>query len=261
MPPDANPGLSRHPDVAGWVLSALDHDDALRFRQHLQSCERCRAAVEEFRPVARALAHPAPAAEPPADLGARTLAAVQQAAMAGQRPAETPAKQAKAKQAKRWHWHWNIRLVSVVSALGAAAVIIATAVVLPLLRTAPAEAATVIPFHSPTGGPASGRATIRRTAGAWSIYVIVHGLKDLGPGWFYECSYTRPGHYQLILVGTFTIGPSGSKSFAIRRTASPPMVKTMQITAERFNHGRQHGQVILIGRPRPHRQTTSSLAY
>ncbi len=245
MPPDADPELSSHPDAAGWVLSALDHDDALRFQRHLQSCEQCRIAVEEFRPVAQALAHPAPAVEPPADLGARTIAAVQQVAMAGQRPTETPAK-----KARWWHWHWNIRLISVASALGAAAVIIAAVVVLPLFQTAPAEAATVIPLHPPTGGPASGRATIRRMAGAWSIYVTVHGLKDLGPGWFYECSYTRPGRYQLIVVGTFTIGPSESKSFTIRRTANPPMVKTMQITAERLSNGRQHGQVILIGTPR-----------
>ena len=88
MPPhDAHDSAGLHPDVAGWVLHALDHDDDMRFAAHLQECEDCQAAVAELRPVAQALAHAAPALEPPADLGARTLVAVQQAAAAEPRRA------------------------------------------------------------------------------------------------------------------------------------------------------------------------------
>ena len=89
MPPDAHRETGPHGDAAGWALSALDHDDAIAFRQHLQSCEQCQAAVADFRPTAQAMAHPTPALKPPADLGARTLAAVQQAAMAENRSAAT----------------------------------------------------------------------------------------------------------------------------------------------------------------------------
>src|ERR1022692_2697764 len=85
MPPrDGNSRLG-HPDVAGWVLGALDPDDAERFAEHLLSCEECQAAVTELEPVARLLQNPiaevdTAAVKPPADLGARTLTRVEWAA-------------------------------------------------------------------------------------------------------------------------------------------------------------------------------------
>ena len=58
MPPrDGNSRLG-HPDVAGWVLGALDPDDAERFAEHLLSCEECQAAVTELEPVAKLLKNP-----------------------------------------------------------------------------------------------------------------------------------------------------------------------------------------------------------
>src|SRR5689334_13490089 len=81
MPPhDAHDSAELHPDIAGWMLHALDHDDDMSFAAHLQDCEDCQTAVAELRPIAQAMARAAPAAEPPADLGARVLLAVQQAA-------------------------------------------------------------------------------------------------------------------------------------------------------------------------------------
>ena len=80
-----------HPDAAGWVLGALDPDEAERFKAHLESCDDCRAAVAELQPVTRmleeaaavaehaAVAEPAAQGEPPADLRARTLASVERA--------------------------------------------------------------------------------------------------------------------------------------------------------------------------------------
>ena len=85
MPPrDGNSRLGQ-PDVAGWVLGALDPDDAERFAEHLLSCEECQAAVTELEPVARLFQNPVAevntvAVKPPADLGARTLTRVEWAA-------------------------------------------------------------------------------------------------------------------------------------------------------------------------------------
>ena len=77
-----------HPEVAGWVLGALDRAEADAFGRHVWSCAQCQAEAAEFEAVARALDRPVPTAEPPAGLEARVLAAVQHAATTPPRPAE-----------------------------------------------------------------------------------------------------------------------------------------------------------------------------
>jgi hypothetical protein len=90
MPYDVKHALD-HAEVAGWVLGVLDADDARDFQAHLLGCDQCQAAVAEFEPVAQGLKHAAPAVEPPADLAAKTLAAVQHAILAGRPPTAAPA--------------------------------------------------------------------------------------------------------------------------------------------------------------------------
>ena len=90
---DAHPELE-HPEVTGWVLGALDPDEAESFQEHLRSCGECQAAVAAFEPVARMLQTAAPAVQPPPDLQARTLASVERAANGTRRAARTSA----------WRW-------------------------------------------------------------------------------------------------------------------------------------------------------------
>ncbi len=116
MPYDANHALE-HPDVAGWALGALDPVDAQVFEEHLNSCADCQAAVAEFEAVARSFKLAAPADEPPADLEARTVAAVQFAAIAGNRPGTIPDK-----ASRWWHLHWTSRLMPLYTAVAAAVV-------------------------------------------------------------------------------------------------------------------------------------------
>jgi anti-sigma factor RsiW len=87
-----------HPDAAAWVLGALDPEDARSFEDHLRSCAQCQELVAGFELVAEALARSGPVVGPPADLEAKTVAAVQYAVMAAGRPA--PA----GRKAHRW-WH------------------------------------------------------------------------------------------------------------------------------------------------------------
>ena len=92
---DANSRLG-HPDVAAWVLGALDPDDAERFAGHLRSCEECQKAVAELEPVARMLQGATAAvpdatdAGPPADLRERTLSRVEWAALLAEPEAAAP---------------------------------------------------------------------------------------------------------------------------------------------------------------------------
>ncbi len=252
MPPDATGELG-HPEAAAWALGALDPEEAERFKAHLQSCGGCRIAVADFEPVARALAHPPPAVEPPPDLQARTLASVQYAVMSAKRAQENPAPApapAPAKMHRWWHWHWNFPVFSVAAALGAAAAAIMF-VLVQVVQTAPAQAQTIIPLHAASGSAASGQATAVHADGGWSIRLTVNHLPPLGPGQFYQCWYAgpgnRPGHPELITAGTFIPGRSGTGSFTMWSAANPQVFRTMQITAERPGDAGQHGQVILTG--------------
>jgi anti-sigma-K factor RskA len=95
-----------HLDAAGWVFGALDPDDARAFARRLRSSRDCRALVREFAAVAEALGPPLPAVEPPLDLEAKTVAAVQYAVLAASRPAvaEHGAEHGAEPKASRW-WH------------------------------------------------------------------------------------------------------------------------------------------------------------
>jgi len=236
MPPrDTDPDRG-HPEVAGWLLGALDSEETGEYWDHLGSCEECQAEVAGLQPVARMLATAAPAVRPPADLQARTLARVEQAARA--RPARTSARQ----------W-WNVRMLSVAAAVSAAA---AAAVTFVLLPAAPAGATFLLDQVSTASG--SGQAIARHTADGFAIQLTVHGLKDLGRHGFYECTYVAgnkgPGHPALLTAGTFTVGPNGSATVHMSSAADPRQFPTMEIIAERFIGFRQYRQVILRGTAR-----------
>jgi hypothetical protein len=277
MPYDVQHALD-HAEVAGWVLGALDPDDARDFEAHLLGCDQCQAAVAEFAPVAQGISRAAPAIEPPADLAAKTLAAVQHAILAG-RPAKTaPAKtapvfeaapraapdkatrlephagpaqltpeKAKAGKASRWwHIHWSNPLLPVATALAAAAVTAAAFVAVQTLAfAAPAVGATVR-LRAPHG-QAAGSATVRHHDGGWEIRLTVDHLPALRPGQFYECWYAgagnRPGHPDLITAGTF----SGNGTFTMWSAANPAQFQTMQITAGQPGDASQQGAVLLSG--------------
>jgi anti-sigma-K factor RskA len=241
VPYDVNHALE-HPDVAGWVLGVLDPVDAQAFEAHLGSCEACQATVAEFEPVARSLRIAAPAAEPPADLQARTVAAVQYAIMAAGRP-----EQAQGKASRWWHLHWGNRFMPLFTAAVAAAVTAAAFIGVQIFAfTAPAVAASYVltPSHGQLG---SATATARDVAGGYEIQLTAKDLPKLGRGEFYECWYagpdSRPGHLDLIAGGTF----SGNGTFTMWTAADLGSFRVMEITEEKAGAGSQQGQVVLRG--------------
>jgi len=234
MPPyDTHPDLG-HPEVAGWVLDALDAPDADAFGEHLASCERCQRAVAEFESVARAFQYPVPDDEPPPDLEARVLASVQHAVLAAKQADQAPTMQhpvltkqadqaptvtglqpgvpavkrdqespqptgkaptsAKAPPSKATRW-WHWHWNSrLLSLATATAAVVAGAIFLGTQLFSPAAPAAVIPLHAQSGFTGSGLATPRHTDGGWSIHLTVDHLEPLSPGQFYECWYVGPGN-------------------------------------------------------------------
>jgi hypothetical protein len=255
MPPhDAHDSTGLDPDVAGWVLHALDHDEAMSFAAHLHECEACRAAVDELRPAAQAIAQAAPALEPPPDLGARTLLAVQQAAATGHAEPEAGSG-AKVIRFPRWRHSGLLATAAVAAAAAIAAAIFITVPGSKPAQTAhghkPAQTAhgvTVAHFslHSPTGGPAGGKAVgTDHGAVGWSFRLSVHGLPALPSNQFYECWYvTNPAGHPKISGGTFTLGPSGAGTFMMWTGADPRHFKIMWITKRSYGEA-GHGKVVL----------------
>jgi anti-sigma-K factor RskA len=229
------PAQAEHLDAAGSVLGVLDPEDSARFDAHLQSCEECRQAVTELGPAARMLrtappaGGPAAEAEPPADLAARTLARVEQAAT-------------RAARRRRYSRLFTIAAVAVIAAVAA--------IVVGVTRPGPGQAFS-IPLHAAHGGASSGQAVAHQTSAGWSIQLTVHHLGTLPPGGFYECWYAgpgnRPGHPDLITAGTFVVDSSGGASVQMWSAADPRAFPTMQVTAEQAGDAAQHGLVVLSG--------------
>ena len=69
-----------HLDVAGWLLGALDANEAAAFEAHLASCSECQAEVERLRPTVTLLSTAAQDVEVPPLLADRTVAAVRDTA-------------------------------------------------------------------------------------------------------------------------------------------------------------------------------------
>jgi hypothetical protein len=250
---DVHPPLG-HPEVAGWVLGALDGAEAAAFGEHLWSCAQCQAATAEFEAVAKALDRPVPADEPPPGLEARVLAAVQQAAVQPAAAVQPTAVQQAAMTTQKkiqQRWRPNNRLL-----LAAAAVIAAgaTFVGLEVVRGAAPAVAATIPLSAQAGAAGSGTATASRAQGGFSIQLTVHNLKKLAAGQFYECWYVgpadRPAHRQLITAGTFIVDRDGSETFTMWSAADPSRYPIMEITAESPGNAGQPGQVILSGNVR-----------
>ena len=265
---DMHPPLG-HPEVAGWVLGALDRPDSGAFGEHLRSCSRCQAAVAEFESVATALGRPAPADEPPAELEARVLAAVQRGAPA---PSVEATEMPSAQQTWQAVETWQVvpgeqtgelprleevpraghavrreeeiaarrpRRVSnwLLVAAMAAAVAIAVGVTLlgrAVFRTTPPTVTATAPLRAPGGATGSGTATARPAAAAegWSVQLTVTGLKKLPAGRYYECWYAGPGGREPISAGTFTVDGGGSQAFTMWTAADPHRSTTVEITVE-----------------------------
>lgn len=64
-------------DLAPYLLGALAEPDAAALERHLDGCPHCRAALDQLRPAAGALAEAVPQVDPPARLKASLMAVVE----------------------------------------------------------------------------------------------------------------------------------------------------------------------------------------
>lgn len=98
-----------------YALDALDGDEELEVRRHVDTCDACRATLEDTQVVTGALALAAPPVPPPAALRARVLQAATSTPRVGQVPSHAASRQ---RRGGLWRW--------VAASVAVAAVIVAT---------------------------------------------------------------------------------------------------------------------------------------
>jgi Anti-sigma-K factor rskA/Putative zinc-finger len=262
-----------HPQAADWVLGTLGPDETIAFRLHLKGCPHCQAAVAEFGQLGQLLQHLPPAAEPPPELQARTIASILAAAedwdrtqvhqvpaglAAAEDQAATEIRQVPpaaadessggmAKVIRFPRWRSRTGLLTLASAVAAA--VLAALLIVPGLGPPKAAFAFQLVSAPRSGQAASGTAMARQdSSGSWNVTLTVHHLKRLGPNQWYECWYVSRDGRQAVAAGTFIVSPSGSGTFTMTSSADPRNFQTMEITAQSPGNGALAPVVILSGK-------------
>jgi anti-sigma-K factor RskA len=204
-----------HPDLAGYVLGALDPGETAAFEQHLAGCDICRAEVEELQGLPELMDRAAPPIEVPPGLRERTFAAVERAAVDRRRAP-------------------LLRLVAVAAALMVA---LLGGVVVSQLGGG-AGRGQVIELALAAQPGVSGRATaeLRRVDDGVAVDMEVSGLAPNQPGTVYECWFVGPGDSlerpNRVSAGTFTVGASGRASLRMHSAADLRRFPVMGVTLE-----------------------------
>jgi anti-sigma-K factor RskA len=223
-----------HPDLAGYVLGALDPGETAAFEQHLAGCDTCRAEVDELQGLPELMERAAPPIEVPPGLRQRTFAAVERAAGARRRAP-------------------LLRLVAVAAALMVA---LLGGVVVSQLGGGGRGQVIELPLAAQPG--VSGRATaeLRQVDGGVAIDMEVSGLAPNPPGSVYECWFVGPGDTleqpNRVSAGTFTIGASGRASLRMHSAADLRRFPVMGVTLETDGaRPERTGKKILVSGPIP----------
>jgi anti-sigma-K factor RskA len=225
MPDNPTPTHQRpHPDLAGWVLGALDADEAEAFERHLEGCDDCKAEVDELERLPALLSIAAPPVELPGDLEERTIAAVQRAAAR--------------RRGRRF------------AQLGmAAAACVALVAVLTLGNFGVQPQTANFALAPVGGGSVRAEANAVKVANGWEVDLTAVGL----PPGEYECWYVgpgdKPGLANRVSAGTFKVEPNHEVRVTMTVGVSPLQFTVMEISQEPAGDGNpaMTGTVVLRG--------------
>jgi anti-sigma-K factor RskA len=228
MPDNPTPTHQRpHPDLAGWVLGALDADEAEAFERHLEGCDDCKAEVDELERLPALLSIAAPPVELPGDLEERTIAAVRRAAAR--------------RRGRRF------------AQLGmAAAACVALVAVLTLGNFGVQPQTANFALAPVAGGTMRAEAKAVKVDNGWKVDLTAAGL----PPGEYNCWYVGPGDQpglpNRVSAGTFKVEPNGDVRVTMTVGVSPLQFTVMEISQEPPGDGNpaMTGTVVLRGEVR-----------
>jgi anti-sigma-K factor RskA len=220
-----------HPDLAGYVLGALDPGETAAFEQHLAGCDICRAEVDELRGLPELMERAAPRVEVPPGLRERTFAAVERAAAGSRRRGPL------------------LRLAAVAAALVVALV---GGVVVSQSGGGRGEVIEVV-LAAQQGQTGRATAELRRVEDGVDVEMEVSGLAPNPPGSVYECWFVGQGDTlerpNRVSAGTFTVGAGGRASLRMHSAADLGRFRVMGVTLERDGGDprRTGGKVLVSG--------------
>jgi anti-sigma-K factor RskA len=214
-----------HVDLGAYLLGRLTPEEAARIEEHMSVCESCRAAAAELEGTAALLARAAAPVAPPADLEARTLAAVRAAAGA-------PAEPRPARRPRRMMPWRRLAFAGGLAALLAAAVLAGSQLGGGAgLPGSPELEATLV---SPSGDRA--RASVRKTGIGRVVEFRTNQLPILPEGEYYELWFVgpgdRPGRPNRISAGTFHPDEQGRSHVRFAAAVDPEKYPRLAVTAE-----------------------------
>jgi anti-sigma-K factor RskA len=236
--------LTRHEDVAGYVLASLAPDERAAFEDHLAGCASCRAQVRELSVPAELLARAVPAYDVPPGLETRTLAAVRSSVGVNGDPSPRPLPRRRA-------WRRPLALAASVAVLLAGGVLAGTL----LERSGGAgEVEIEAVLSAPSGGAAQATVVVVKTGIGREISFRSDDLPILPKGDFYELWFVGPGDTlrrpNRISAGTFHPDEQGRSHVELTAAVDPALYPVVSVTAEPGDgNPRRTGPEVLRSRP------------
>jgi Anti-sigma-K factor rskA/Putative zinc-finger len=191
--------MAEHADLAGYILGALEPDEAAAFEEHLHRCPVCRA---EHGEIGMLPAAPAAAFAVPSGLRGRTLAGL-----------GAPARRRRGRP-------WRV----LVPAVGAAVAAAAIAVVI-------AGRGNAVERYALRGGSAQVSATVQTTGVGREVTITIGRLHDPRPDGLYELWFVAPDGRR-VSGGTFHPDDAGRGTVRLVGAADPKVYTRISVSLE-----------------------------
>ena len=206
--------------AAAYVLSALEHEEAARFREHLGGCAVCRAEVASLQPVVDSLPTSVPHVVASEELRERVMASVRSEAEllhAAGADADRPQRSRPRRRSRR------LQVFTVAGALGlgvlVGAIALDTGSQAPTSRVTPAQLASL---------PSGAKAVLRQVGSHAEL--VMSGVSQPPMGKIYELWLAREGKAPQPTDALFGVTHSGSASVNVPGNLAG--VRQVMVTAE-----------------------------
>lgn len=237
-----------HTDLGAYALGALEPPEQARFEEHLGGCAECQVELSKFRSLDGLVAHAAPPFGMPADLEAKTLAAVAHATAAeaaagadGALPAGEPlapepaARRERAAEPRRRRLFTLPRLGLAFAGVAAIAAALFVGTRLGNEELA-GEFELRAALSAPNGTRTLATATISDIGIGRRVSFRTDELPILPKKEFYELWFVgpgdAPGDLNRISAGTFHPDEQGRTYVELKAAVDPKSYPTLEVTAE-----------------------------
>jgi anti-sigma-K factor RskA len=212
--------------AAAYVLSALEPQEAERYRGHLDSCTICSAEVARLQPVADSLATGVPHVVASGELRARVMASVRSEAEL------LNAAGAGADRPEPARGRWRLRRRQLLA--GALAMGIGLAIGVLAIDTGPSAPRTHTTPATLASLPPDARAVVLQSGGHAEL--VVSGVSQPPRGKIYELWLARAGQAPQATTALFGVTRAGDASVNVPGNLSG--VRKVMVTAEPFGGSR-----------------------